>query len=470
MAFRVILNGANYVSEKRRRAFERTLAEAKARIHRGPETTPAVSRPENVGEGDQVQELHHLSSSQEEGTVVVMHTLAGLDQALEYAFDHQTETLRVHQQYLTNEAAFTHIVGQVLRDQTRTLIDGNASPAVIEARRQAVESMSKSLAQFHDHHAQMLTVHEQFLRQQASYVQAYMDLLHEYFRDGERVGRPVVMAVGGEEHGNGHRPSEVAPMPQTVSATIHESFPSNGGEPGNGTGHSDDDEAPTWDVPPTSEPTLSVAPAATTPAPQAIDHESMISTLLQVVSDKTGYPVDMLELDMDMEADLGIDSIKRVEILGALQDAYPDLPDVSTEQLAELRTLGEIVQYMGGRETSAAQGVAVRFPDVVSGDTRRVEVETREQSAREDRENADLAQALLEIVSEKTGYPADMLELDMDMEADLGIDSIKRVEILGALQERYPDLPEVDTEMLGELRTLQQVLETVGEGVPVKKA
>ena len=63
-----------------------------------------------------------------------------------------------------------------------------------------------------------------------------------------------------------------------------------------------------------------------------------------------------------------------------------------------------------------------------------------------------------------------MLELDMDMEADLGIDSIKRVEILGALQERYPDLPEVDTEMLGELRTLQQVLETVGEGVPVKKA
>ena len=38
---------------------------------------------------------------------------------------------------------------------------------------------------------------------------------------------------------------------------------------------------------------------------------------------------------------------------------------------------------------------------------------------------------LLEIVSERTGYPTDMLDLDADLEADLGIDSIKRVEIAG---------------------------------------
>ena len=43
-----------------------------------------------------------------------------------------------------------------------------------------------------------------------------------------------------------------------------------------------------------------------------------------------------------------------------------------------------------------------------------------------------LEKMLLEVVSEKTGYPAEMLELGMDMEADLGIDSIKRVEIFGA--------------------------------------
>ncbi|MEO0338832.1 MAG: beta-ketoacyl synthase N-terminal-like domain-containing protein, partial [Bacteroidota bacterium] len=50
---------------------------------------------------------------------------------------------------------------------------------------------------------------------------------------------------------------------------------------------------------------------------------------------------------------------------------------------------------------------------------------------------ATLKTSLLEVVSEKTGYPAEMLELNMDMEADLGIDSIKRVEIFGALTKKH---------------------------------
>jgi acyl carrier protein len=54
----------------------------------------------------------------------------------------------------------------------------------------------------------------------------------------------------------------------------------------------------------------------------------------------------MLELDMDMEADLGIDSIKRVEILGAMQEAYPDLPKPNIEELGDLRTIGQIVNYL----------------------------------------------------------------------------------------------------------------------------
>ena len=52
----------------------------------------------------------------------------------------------------------------------------------------------------------------------------------------------------------------------------------------------------------------------------------------------------------------------------------------------------------------------------------------------------------MNIVSEKTGYPSEMLEPDMDMEADLGIDSIKRVEILGAVKELNPDLPEIEVD------------------------
>ena len=48
----------------------------------------------------------------------------------------------------------------------------------------------------------------------------------------------------------------------------------------------------------------------------------------------------------------------------------------------------------------------------------------------------------------------------MDMEADLGIDSIKRVEILGAMQEKYPELPQADAAVLAELHTLQQIMDS----------
>ncbi len=83
--------------------------------------------------------------------------------------------------------------------------------------------------------------------------------------------------------------------------------------------------------------------------------------LLEVVSDKTGYPPEMLTLAMELEADLGIDSIKRVEILSAMNDLAPGLPEVDTTVMAKLATLGDVVEYMNGQlrgGTSAAQAAA----------------------------------------------------------------------------------------------------------------
>ena len=62
-----------------------------------------------------------------------------------------------------------------------------------------------------------------------------------------------------------------------------------------------------------------------------------------------------------------------------------------------------------------------------------------------------------------------MLELNMDLEADLGIDSIKRVEILGALQEKLPDL-QVQADELAERRTLGEILKTFSSDFPKKKS
>ncbi|MCL2351843.1 MAG: SDR family NAD(P)-dependent oxidoreductase [Firmicutes bacterium] len=47
--------------------------------------------------------------------------------------------------------------------------------------------------------------------------------------------------------------------------------------------------------------------------------EQITAVIFDIVSEKTGYPVDMLTLDTDLEADLSIDSIKKMEIIGGLR-------------------------------------------------------------------------------------------------------------------------------------------------------
>jgi acyl carrier protein len=174
--------------------------------------------------------------------------------------------------------------------------------------------------------------------------------------------------------------------------------------------------------------------------------------LLTIVSEKTGYPTEMLEMNMDMEADLGIDSIKRVEILGAMQTLYPELPKADTAILSEMRTLGQIVAHM---VSTAPAGVeAAKEPEPVEHQLQAIMIPENPKTIL-DVEAIKLA--LLEIVSEKTGYPTEMIDPGMDMEADLGIDSIKRVEILGSLQTRFPELPKADTVALAELHTLDQI-------------
>jgi acyl transferase domain-containing protein len=197
------------------------------------------------------------------------------------------------------------------------------------------------------------------------------------------------------------------------------------------------------------------------PAAPAADTEKLGKLLLEIVSEKTGYPAEMLELGMDVEADLGIDSIKRVEIFGAVKENYPETGDVNPQALGELRTLQQIVDYFAGRQTQTAPAKApVTAPaPAVTAAVQPQTVAPNGVHAPAEPDNGKLSALLLEIVSEKTGYPAEMLELSMDIEADLGIDSIKRVEIFGAVKENYPEVGEINPQELGELRTLQQIVD-----------
>jgi acyl carrier protein len=84
--------------------------------------------------------------------------------------------------------------------------------------------------------------------------------------------------------------------------------------------------------------------------------EAITNTLLKIVSEKTGYPVDMLDVNMELEADMGIDSIKQVEIIGAMRDLYPQIEldaDTLDETWGNLRTLAQVSDYIKNLIASA---------------------------------------------------------------------------------------------------------------------
>ncbi len=122
---------------------------------------------------------------------------------------------------------------------------------------------------------------------------------------------------------------------------------------------------------PTSPPTVQAAAMSSTETP---DRKTITARLLEIVSNRTGYPIETLGLDLDIEADLGIDSIKRVEILGKLREEFPslrNLPDSAEvmESLARARTLEAIVDRMA---TLANQAASSTMPQPAEPPSREV--------------------------------------------------------------------------------------------------
>ena len=192
------------------------------------------------------------------------------------------------------------------------------------------------------------------------------------------------------------------------------------------------------------------APVAPAPAPQAASGQSPVALVQSIVSEKTGYPVDMLDADMDLEGELGVDSIKQVEILSTLRERMPHLPEIDPEQLVELRTINAIATMIGDSAPAAAAPAPVAAASAPVAPPAAV-------SSPASNGNGITPDVIRALVAEKTGYPSSMLEDDMDLEGELGVDSIKQVEILSALRDQHPSLPEVDPEAIAELRTIRKI-------------
>ncbi|MDA3916349.1 MAG: SDR family NAD(P)-dependent oxidoreductase [Deltaproteobacteria bacterium] len=203
------------------------------------------------------------------------------------------------------------------------------------------------------------------------------------------------------------------------------------------------------------------------PADPPVDKKSTSQTkhiLFEIVSTLTGFPVDMLELDMNIESDLGIDSIKKVEIISELEKQIPGCEGLTTENIGSVKTLEDICSAIqkADPETNIQDTITPDVSTDVSTNIIDINDVAETTSLNNSEQNTDtyqtIATVLVKTISDLTGFPVDMLDPSMNLESDLGIDSIKRVEILSKLEHELDTVETISSDGIANLKTIEEII------------
>jgi acyl transferase domain-containing protein len=227
---------------------------------------------------------------------------------LDYLLDYQAQTLALHEQFIAQQREYVQTSFQMFGVQN-------------------VERVQQSLLRFHEHHAESLAVYEKAISDQGECSTQIFQSLEQQL-GSSNISIPQIALP--QPRPSAPQIEAIAVLPETLQV-----------------------ESGSHALLSTEKEPEPIAKSAT------IDTQLLGEKLLEVVSEKTGYPAQMIDLQMDMEADLGIDSIKRVEILGALQDLFPALPRPDPEELAELglRTLQQVIDHLHSKLRTAEKKI-----------------------------------------------------------------------------------------------------------------
>jgi acyl transferase domain-containing protein/NAD(P)-dependent dehydrogenase (short-subunit alcohol dehydrogenase family)/acyl carrier protein len=192
---------------------------------------------------------------------------------------------------------------------------------------------------------------------------------------------------------------------------------------------------------------------APTPAAVSVSDESIKEKVLEIVAEKTGYPKDMLDLDLDLEADLGVDTVKQAEMFAAVRAAY-NIPRDENVKLRDFPTLAHVIRFAHDRSAQATAPASVSAAAPLAAIQAEAPAPTPAAVTVSDE---SIKEKVLDIVAEKTGYPKDMLDLDLDLEADLGVDTVKQAEMFAAVRAAY-NIPRDENVKLRDFPTLAHVI------------
>ena len=222
-------------------------------------------------------------------------------------------------------------------------------------------------------------------------------------------------------------------------------------------------------VPVATQPTPAAPAPVTTPQDGA--GGSVKERILELMVEKTGYPKDMLDLDLDLEADLGVDTVKQAEMFAAIREIY-NIPRDENRKLRDYPTLAHVIRFVYEKRPDLASGTppppkAAEIPAAapVPIATQPTPAAPAPVTTPQDGAGDSVKERILDLMVEKTGYPKDMLDLDLDLEADLGVDTVKQAEMFAAIREIY-NIPRDENRKLRDYPTLAHVIRFVYEKRP----
>ena len=317
----VTLNGANYITEKTIKTFENALKD-------GYKIKSLNQKNDDI-DNNYLNKEKSFSNNDDRRRLLNDNLSINIqDKKNNLSCENQSLTTNVNE----NELQFqSKSLSFMKSDQGINIMQQESNPN----EKLKIESFERIMMRFYDHQAEVLNIHEQYLKTQLESSQHFFRLMQPQYSQLNANNENIEV-------------SKPNPINLKISKSLTGEFLEN-------QELIDSEKVTTQNNLAQEIKNYSSSINTTKSGDSSISQissselEGLTQSLLEVVSDKTGYPSEMLELEMDMEADLGIDSIKRVEILGAMQELYPNMPPVNPEELAELRTLAQIIDHMGNK-------------------------------------------------------------------------------------------------------------------------
>lgn len=333
------LSGGFYLSEKNQRRRQHALREGDTRvvddfIRAKQAATPAASAPvtslpvaappqrQSITSGKS-EVIHKRDQFMEQVNQRVEHSD---DSPLHGVLQAQQVMSQLHQQFQANQQEYIQLLNSLLNKQYSLLEnfrDHQNLSVILSSLGQSVQLLDKNLELYHANHERY------FATQQSLFQPGQAGAPAVQRRQPQAMPAPATPQPAATP---APLASTAAALPVSAPASFSASVPSM-------------PEMPTFIAPSTApvvpeiavtaQPQPAATPAVTdTSADLDAETEAQIAQfariteaeitarLVAIVSDRTGYPQDMIDVNMDLEADLGIDSIKRLEIFGAMFDAF----------------------------------------------------------------------------------------------------------------------------------------------------